>query len=198
MCGRFAFRRSAFAGVQPPPSRADEWRASGRPSGLPLRCGIGIGRSRCGCANVAGRLRGRDRDLRRPKKFAQIRAFRLLRGPNERFAAMPQALPFIPQQASRRRDGAARTASAYAATRKRCCKKTALNAAFLNAARSRCESRRARVGAMRASSPSGRRDRGRGGGENIFAKLLTHRKSVIRFRPSRRFLRKQVSRSSRQ
>jgi hypothetical protein len=27
---------------------------------------------------------------------------------------------------------------------------------------------------------------------------LTHRKSVIRFRPSRRFLRKQVSRSSRQ
>lgn len=196
-------------GAEPPPSRADEWRTSGRSNCSPLRCGtgsgsfpvlagIGIWRSRRGCANVVGRLRGRGHDLRRPKKFAQIRAFGLRRGPNERFAAMPQALPFIPQQASCRRDGAARIVSAYPATRKRCCKKTALNAAFLNAARSRCESRRARVGAMRASSPSGRRDRGRGGGENIFAKLLTHRKSVIRFRPSRRFLRKQVSRSSRQ
>ena len=39
-----------------------------------------------------------------------------------------------------------------------------------------------------------RRERGAGGGQNIFAKLLTHRKSVIRFRPSRHFLRKQASR----
>jgi hypothetical protein len=64
----------------------------------------------------------------------------------------------------------------------------------LNDSPPRCESRRVPAGAMRRSSPRRRRDRGRGGGENIFAKVLTHRKSVIRFRPSRRFLRKQVSR----
>lgn len=209
MCGRFAFGKFAFPGAEPPQPRADEWRTSGRSSCSRFRCvtgsgsfpvlsGIGIRRSRYGCANVVGRLRGRGHDLRWPKKFAQIRAFGLLRGPNERFAAMPQALPFIPQQASHRRGSAVRIASAYPTLRKRCRKKTALNAAFLNAARPRCERRRVRIGAMRASSRSGRRDRGRGGGENIFAKLLTHRKSVIRFRPSRRFLRKQVSRSSRQ
>ena len=107
---------------------------------------------------------------------------------------MPQALPFIPQQASHRGEAKARIAGVYPATRKRRRKKTALNAAFLNTTSSRCESRCARVGATRASSRSWRRDRGRGAAENIFAKLLTHRKSVIRFRPSRRFLRKQVSR----
>ena len=107
---------------------------------------------------------------------------------------MPQALPFIPQQASRRREEATPIASAYPAMRRRRGKKTALNAAFLNATPSRCENRRARVGAVHGSSPSWRRDRGGHAAENIFAKLLTHRKSVIRFRPSRRFLRKQVSR----
>ena len=107
---------------------------------------------------------------------------------------MPQALPFIPQQASRRREEATPIASAYPAMQRRRGKKTALNAAFLNAASSRCENRRARVGAVRGSSPSWRRDRSGRAAENIFAKLLTHRKSVIRFRPSRHFLRKQVSR----
>jgi len=143
---------------------------------------------------AAGRLHGRIHGVGRPKKFAQIRAFRLPRAPNECFAATPLALLFIPQQASRRRDDAASVADADSSRRKRGRKKTALNAAFLIATRWRCDSRHVRVGAMRGSSASWRRDRGRGGAEIIFAKLLTHRKSVIRFRPSRRFLRKQVSR----
>lgn len=185
--------------------RADQRQTSGGPSRFPLRrgtacgsdsllSGIGIGRSTNRCARAAGRVRGRIHGVGRPKKFAQIRAFGLLRAPKERFAATPLALPFIPQQASRRRVNAAPIANANASRRKRRRKKTALNAAFLIAACWRCESRRARVGAMRGGSASWRRERGRGGGENIFAKLLTHRKSVIRFRPSRRFLRKQVSR----
>lgn len=85
-------------------------------------------------------------------------------------------------------------ANVRTSTRKRHHKKTALNAAFLKAVSVRCGSRRARPGATQGSSRSWRRDNRRGGAENIFAKLLTHRKSVIRFRPSRRFLRKQVSR----
>jgi len=180
------------------PPRTDEWRTSGRPSCFPLRCktgngsfaapaGIGIGRSRCRCESVASRLRSLGDDVRRRKKFAQIRAFGLARRRNEQSAATSQTRPFTPRKASHRHAGTLRIASARTSTRKRCHKKTALNAAFLNAASLRYGSRHARVGAMRGSSPSWRWDRGRGGAENIFAKLLTHRKSVIRFRPSRRF-----------
>jgi hypothetical protein len=198
LCGRFAFRGSRSRAMELPPLRADEWRTSDPPSCFPLRCetgngsssappGIGIGRSPRGCTSVASRLRRRGDDVRRRKKFAQIRAFGLVRRRNERFAATSQTRLFTPRKASHRHAGTLRIASARASARKRYHKKTALNAAFLNAASSRCGSRHARVGAMRGSSPSWRRDRGRGGGENIFAKLLTHRKSVIRFRPSRRF-----------
>ena len=202
LCGRFAFRDSLLRGVElhPPRGRRTAATRSSELLRAPLRnrkrefsrAGrnrnwIGIGGSRCACESAASRLRSLGDDVWRRKKFAQIRAFGLARRGNERLAATSQTRPFTPRKASYRHAGAVRIASAYPSARKRCHKKTALNAAFLNAASQRCESRHARVGALRGSSASWRRDRGRGGGENIFAKLLTHRKSVIRFRPSRRF-----------
>lgn len=184
LCGRFAFRGSSLRGMELHPAHADEAdrRLGGVVSALARnrkrefrRAGRNRnGRSLRARASVACALRRLGHDVWRPKKFAQIRAFGLVRRRNERAAAMSEMLPFTLGQASHRRASATRIANGYPPTPTSGRKKTALNAAFLNAVSPRRESRCACLGATRGNSPSRRRDGGWGGPENNFAKLLTH------------------------
>jgi len=73
-------------------------------------------------------------------------------------------------------------------------KKTALIAVFFNRPGSWRAHVRTTIDRARPGRRPDIRDDGGEGPKNIFAKVLTHSKSVIRFRPSRHFLRKQVSR----
>ena len=168
-----------------PSDAAKEPDRMGRLSCFPCRCKTGKGSSAasaelgvgdlCARRRVSSiRLRRLHHGVCRPKKFAQIRAFGLVRRRIQRVAAMSKMVPFSPRQASHRYASALPIACAYPATRKHRYKKTALNTAFLIAASLRRESRCARFGAMRGSSPSSRRDGVLGGTENNFAKLLTH------------------------